>query len=232
MCVCVSHNCKIENMPHFSPPPGIFNAIKYSDTIVWPPMMRHKRYDDGFTANVVVDRLAARPFVDDHHVHVWRRRAAPEIGAFEKVQRVPAFLAPYATTRAPHGRFENGSDDGPVGLTTRRGVRGETRMGTAGRRRGRTHRTTRRTVFVFVVRVFVRVVVRVVRRRNKTVRRTQIIAPRPAHSTRVRLRRSGRARLFAVVTAARRSNRLGGDHLDDDRSVSARARTDERTSTT
>lgn len=213
------------------------------------------------TVNVIVDDFA-RPFVD--HVHIGRRYASPEVGAFEKVQRVTAFLAPYTPARSAHGRFENrrqvskrrwlrrrrGRNIGcSFGRTTgrRRRRRRRRRGGSARRRRrvpsaatagARGTQRTARTVFVctvlfvvvvrIVVRVFllfvqlivivvVRVVVdaRIADDNDTVVRRFQIIAPRSANSTRVRLRRSGNAQFFAVATV--RCRRRRGDHDDGGR---------------
>jgi len=212
------------------------------------------------TVNVIVDDFA-RPFVD--HVHIGRRYASPEVGAFEKVQRVTAFLAPYTPARTAHGRFENRrrvpkrrwlrrrrrSNIGrSFGRTTgRRRRRRRRRRGGSARRRRRvpsaatagargTQRTARTVfvsavLFVVVVRIVVRVflllvvqlvvivVVRVVvdaliaDDNDAVVRRFQIIAPRSADSTRVRLRRSGNAQFFAVATVRSRRRRRR-DHDD------------------
>lgn len=89
--------------------------------------------------NVIVDDFA-RPFVD--HVHVGRRYAAPEVGALEKVQRVTAFLTPYAQARAAHGRFENRRQVVPERRRRRR-QRRRRNIGSRGRT-GRRHRRRRR----------------------------------------------------------------------------------------
>lgn len=163
-----------------------------------------------FTVNVFVDNFA-RPFVD--HVHVGRRYAPSEVGALKKVQRVPAFLAPYAPARAPHGRFEDGLEGRRRRRRRRRrGGRRTRRRPRRGRRRrrfaaaavGRAQRTARTAVVVLVV-VRATVVIVVVVVVSVDVRRIlQVVAPRAADPTSVRLRRPGHAEFFAGATARRR----------------------------
>lgn len=174
-----------------------------------------------FTVYVIVDYFA-RLFVD--HIDVRRRYATPEVCAFEKVQRVPPFLAPYTPTRSAHGRLENGRRRAATTGWRRGGRRPRRRRRRRTRRRrgerrvpstavaatGRTQRTARTRVTVRPVSVVVRVdivfVVVVVVRRI-----LQIIAPRTANSFRVRLRRTGNPQFLAVATM-RRGRRYRGHH--------------------